>query len=185
MSDQLALPTADAVETFVASLRQRSVPLNTIKSYAHDLRLFVQAVPADLTIVTPEQIQTFLTSDEHHSAATRRRRYSTLCTFYHCLLRHGVADTNPMDRLDPIEQESRESRPLSPLQWAHIHLNGSYHFTDVELEGDFRPLREYHGSRARLAPCLESVERDAGLLQEEEDVLPLQLSLLGEDEKDL
>ncbi len=74
---------------------------------------------------------------------------------------------------------------LSPLQWAHIHLNGSYHFTDVELEGDFRPLREYHGSRARLSPRLESVEIDAGLLQEEEDVLPLQLSLLGEDEKDL
>jgi TnpA family transposase/adenosyl cobinamide kinase/adenosyl cobinamide phosphate guanylyltransferase len=73
---------------------------------------------------------------------------------------------------------------LSPLQWAHIHLNGSYHFTDVELEGDFRPLREYHGSRARLAPRVESVERDAVLLQEEEDVLPLQLSLLGEDEKD-
>ncbi len=73
---------------------------------------------------------------------------------------------------------------LSPLQWAHIHLNGSYHFTDVELEGDFRPLREYHGSRARPAPRLESVEIDAGLLQEEEDMLPLQLSLLGEDEKD-
>ena len=68
MSDQLALPTAHAVETFVASLRQRALPLNTIKSYAHDLRLFVQAVPADLTVVTPEQIQTFLTSDEHHSA---------------------------------------------------------------------------------------------------------------------
>ncbi len=114
MPDQPALPLADAVETFVASLRQRSVPLNTIKSYAHDLRLFVQAMPADLTIVTPEQIQTFLTSDEHHSAATRRRRYSTLCTFYHWLLRHDVVDANPMDRLDPIEQESREPRPLSP-----------------------------------------------------------------------
>jgi len=73
---------------------------------------------------------------------------------------------------------------LSPLQWAHIHLNGSYRLTDVELEGDFRPLREYHGSRARPAPRLESVEIDAGLLQEEEDMLPLQLSLLGEDEKD-
>ncbi len=73
---------------------------------------------------------------------------------------------------------------LSPLQWAHIHLNGSYHFTDVELEGDFRPLREYHGSRARLAPRLESVEIDAVLLQEEEDMPPIQLSLLGEDEKD-
>ena len=114
MSDQLAIPTADAVETFVASLRQRSVPLNTIKSYAHDLHLFAQAMSADLTVVTPEQIQLFLTSDEHHSAATRRRRYSTLCTFYHWLLRHGVMDTNPMDRLDPIEQESREPRPLSP-----------------------------------------------------------------------
>jgi site-specific recombinase XerD len=88
MSDQPALPTADAVETFVASLRQRAVPLNTIKSYAHDLRMFVQVVPADLTVVTPEQIQTFLTSDEHHSTATRRRRYSTLCTFYHWLIRH-------------------------------------------------------------------------------------------------
>jgi hypothetical protein len=28
--------TSDAVEVFVASLRQRSVPVNTIKSYAHD-----------------------------------------------------------------------------------------------------------------------------------------------------
>src|SRR6266704_4940641 len=114
MSDQPALPTADAVETFVASLRQRAVPLNTIKSYAHDLRLFVQAMPADLVIVTSEQIQAFLTSDEHHSVATRRRRYSTLCTFYHWLLRHDVVDANPMDRLDPIEQESREPRPLEP-----------------------------------------------------------------------
>ena len=59
MSNQPALPAADAVETFVASLRQRAVPLNTIKSYAHDLRLFVRTVPADLTVVTPEQIQLF------------------------------------------------------------------------------------------------------------------------------
>lgn len=88
MSDQPAIPLVDAVETFVASLRQRAVPLNTIKSYAHDLRLFVQTAPADLTIVTSEQIQVFLTSDASHSTATRRRRYSILCTFYHWLLRH-------------------------------------------------------------------------------------------------
>jgi TnpA family transposase len=36
---------------------------------------------------------------------------------------------------------------LSTLQWAHIHLNGSYHFTDITLKGDFRPLREYQGQR--------------------------------------
>jgi len=71
------------------------------------------------------------------------------------------------------------------LQWTHIHLNGSYHFTDVELEGDFRPLREYHGSRARLAPHLESAETNVVLLQEEEDLLPVQLSLVEEGEKDL
>lgn len=83
MSNQPVVLLADAVETFIASLRQCAVPLNTIKSYAHDLRLFVQAVPADLGIVTAEQIQTFLTSDERHSTATHRRCYSIFCTFYH------------------------------------------------------------------------------------------------------
>jgi site-specific recombinase XerD len=83
MADQSEILTADAVEAFVASLRQRSVPVNTIKSYAHDLRLFVQFVPADLPTVTPETIQEFLASFGHLSAATRRRRDSTLCAFYH------------------------------------------------------------------------------------------------------
>jgi len=64
MSDQDAIPTADAVETFVASLRQHAVPVNTIKSYAHDLHLFAQAAPPDLTVITPEHIQSFLTSDD-------------------------------------------------------------------------------------------------------------------------
>lgn len=114
MSDQSIVPLADAVETFVASLRQRSVPLNTIKSYAHDLHLFVQAMPVDLMRVTPEQIQAFLAQNAQHSTATRRRRYSTLCTFYHWLIRHDILTTNPMDRLDSFEQESREPRPLSP-----------------------------------------------------------------------
>ena len=93
MSDQIDIPIADAIEAFVASLRQRSVPRNTIKSYAHDLRLFVQAVPPDLTVVTPEHIQAFLSRNEQHSAATRRRRYSTLCTFYRWLVRHEVLNT--------------------------------------------------------------------------------------------
>jgi TnpA family transposase len=73
---------------------------------------------------------------------------------------------------------------LSPLQWAHIHLNGSYHFTNLALEGDFRPLREYHGPRARIAPCLRSAETEAVSLLEDEEVIPVQLSLLAEEEKD-
>jgi integrase/recombinase XerD len=113
MSDQPPL-TADAVEVFIVSLRQRSVPVNTIKSYAHDLRLFVQSVPADLPAVTAETIQDFLATFVHLSVATRRRRYSTLCAFYRWLIRHGVIEMNPMERLDPIEHVEREPRPLPP-----------------------------------------------------------------------
>src|SRR5260370_6947697 len=79
MSDQSAIPLADAIETFVASLRQRSVPLNTIKSYAHDLQLFRRAIPDDLSSVTPEHIRLFLPGDDHHSPPPPPRRYSTLC----------------------------------------------------------------------------------------------------------
>jgi hypothetical protein len=32
---------------------------------------------------------------------------------------------------------------LLPILWEHIHLVGSYHFTDIQFEGEFRPLREY------------------------------------------
>lgn len=72
---------------------------------------------------------------------------------------------------------------LSTLQWAHIHLNGSYHFTDIMLKEDFRPLREYHGPHTRLAPGVEQVEAVAASSQEDEEaLLPVQLSLLsGED----
>jgi integrase/recombinase XerD len=114
MPEQSGIPTADAVEVFVASLRQRSVPFNTVKSYAHDLRLFVQAVPADLSVVTPEAIEVFLQGSGQLSAATRRRRYSTLCTFYRWLLRHAIIELNPMERMSAIEQVEREPRPLKP-----------------------------------------------------------------------
>ncbi len=113
MSDQPPL-LADAVETFVASLRQRLVPVNTIKSYAHDLRLFVQAMPTDLPQVSAEAIAEFLATFDHLSIATRRRRYSTLCAFYHWLIRHGVVEINPMEYLDPIQSVEREPRPLHP-----------------------------------------------------------------------
>ncbi len=120
MSDHSTIATADVVESFVASLHQHSVPENTIKSYKHDLHLFVQAVPADLAAVTPEWIQTFLTSNQHHSIATRRRRYGALCTFYRWLLRNQVLNTNPMEHIDAIEEPHREPRPLDPAVVAKI-----------------------------------------------------------------
>jgi TnpA family transposase len=76
---------------------------------------------------------------------------------------------------------------LSTLQWAHIHLNGSYHFTDITLKGDFRPLREYQGPRTPRAdqPAL-SEGADVQPPPEEEEVLdPTQLSLFLEEEQNL
>jgi hypothetical protein len=76
---------------------------------------------------------------------------------------------------------------LSTLQWAHIHLNGSYHFTDITLSGDFRPLREYQGPRLLRSVQPSVAERaDTMLTLEEEELLnPMQLSLFSEEESDL
>jgi integrase/recombinase XerD len=104
----------DAVEQFLASLRSRRAPTNTIKSYAHDLQHFVQAIPADLDEVTASAIATFLDGDGHHSQATQGRRYATLCSFYQWAIRQELVQENPMDRLEPIVQPKREPRPLDP-----------------------------------------------------------------------
>ena len=104
--------TAEAVEQFLASLRARHAPVNTIKAYTHDLRHFLAAVPASLHDVTAPLIQAFLEGDGHHSAATRGRRYATLCAFYHWVVRQELAVSNPMERLDPITSPQREPRPL-------------------------------------------------------------------------
>ncbi len=78
---------------------------------------------------------------------------------------------------------------LSTLQWAHIHLNGSYHFTDITLKEDFRPLRQYQGPRllhSAMSSVSESADADTMPTPEEEEIFtPIQLSLLLEEESDL
>jgi hypothetical protein len=74
---------------------------------------------------------------------------------------------------------------LSPFQWSHIHLNGSYHFTGLALKDDFRPLREYQGPRAYLSPGSGSSETEATVSREEKKAsLPLQLTFLAEEEQE-
>ena len=108
------LTTSEAFDQFLESLRSRRAPTNTIRSYAHDLRHFVQAVPGVLEKVTAPTIQRFHDDDGHHNPATRGWRYATLCTFYHWALSQGLIEDNPIDRLDPIVQPKREPRPLAP-----------------------------------------------------------------------
>ena len=72
---------------------------------------------------------------------------------------------------------------ISPFQWSHMHLNGSYHFTELALESDFRPLREYQGPRASLSADPESGETEAAAVRKEEEASPpLQLSFFTEEE---
>src|SRR6266568_5383268 len=110
----------DAVEQFLASLRSRRAPTNTIKSYAHDLRHFVQAMPADLGEATALAIQAFLDGDGHHSQATQGRRYATLCSFYQWAIRQELVEENAMERLEPVTQPKREPRPLDPEEVVKI-----------------------------------------------------------------
>jgi len=76
---------------------------------------------------------------------------------------------------------------LSTLQWAHIHLNGSYHFTDILLKDDFRPLREYRGSyipRTTQSPPPGNADEEEMLaLEAEEERELFQLSLFQEEER--
>jgi integrase/recombinase XerD len=104
---------SEAVEQFLASLRARRAPANTIKAYAHDLHQVLAAVPTQLSEVTAPLIQAFLDQDDQLSPATRGRRYSTLCAFYHWAVRQELVESNPMERLDPVRPPHREPRPLA------------------------------------------------------------------------
>ncbi len=63
---------------------------------------------------------------------------------------------------------------LSAIQWEHIHLVGAYHFTDMKLEGEFRPLREYQRKRSE-----QEMIQEEGMSDVIGETLPfVQLSLL-------
>jgi hypothetical protein len=76
---------------------------------------------------------------------------------------------------------------LSAIQLEHIHLVGAYHFTDVQLEGEFRPLREYQGKRSEQEKSVRTSQTDEtqegiqgeSMVEVTDEVLPfIQLSLL-------
>ncbi len=64
---------------------------------------------------------------------------------------------------------------LSPLVWKHINLVGSYHFTDVQLEEEFRPLREVEGRLARRTKQSEQSQNNVSTQS-----LPLEVQEMGD-----
>ncbi|MFL5652792.1 MAG: tyrosine-type recombinase/integrase [Ktedonobacteraceae bacterium] len=110
----MELTTSQAVDLFLASLRTRSAPANTIKAYRLDLRQFLKQGPTALSEVTVDVIRAFLDSHEQHKPATRRRHAATLRAFYAWLMQQGLVQSNPMERLESIGQIERLPRPLDP-----------------------------------------------------------------------
>jgi integrase/recombinase XerD len=108
------MTVVEAVEHFVAALRGRQAPANTVKAYASDLHCFILAVPGELAAVDVAAIQAYLETAAGSSTATRRRRYSTLCSFYRWLMRQEFVTINPMDRIEAVEAVTRLPRPLDP-----------------------------------------------------------------------
>ncbi len=86
----MELTTSRAADLFLASLRTRSAPANTIKAYRLDLQQFLKQAPEDLSEVTADVIRVFLDSYEQHKPATRRRHAATLRAFYAWLIQQGA-----------------------------------------------------------------------------------------------
>ena len=80
---------------------------------------------------------------------------------------------------------------LSPILWEHIHLVGSYHFTEFQVEGEFRPLREFDEPLTRDALRSQGereLEEEEMLIIDEElpirqELTALQLTLLPEEKE--
>ena len=106
--------TSQAVDLFLAGLRTRSAPPNTIKAYRLDLQHFLKQAPTDLSEANADVIRAFLDSHEQHKPATCRRHAATLRAFYAWLMQQGMVQSNPMERLEPIGQIERLPRPLDP-----------------------------------------------------------------------
>lgn len=106
------LSLSRAADQFIATLRVRQAPINTVRSYASDLRRFVLVAPDDLLAIDGAVVRSFLESVDGQSPATRRRWDATLRTFYRWALREGLVTVNPMERVDPVKTISRLPRPL-------------------------------------------------------------------------
>ncbi len=105
----MELTTSQAVDLFLASLRTRSAPANTIKAYRLDLRQFLKQGPTALSEVTVDVIRAFLDSHEQHKPATRRRHAATLRAFYAWLMQSSECRAHLILTTCP-----RFSRPSQP-----------------------------------------------------------------------
>ena len=91
-------------------------------------------------------------SDADRSYEAQLNRASALSLVINAIV---VWNTRHFDRAQAKLLEQGEQvddavwQHLSPLAWKHINLIGSYHFSDLQLEEEFRPLRESESWQTR------------------------------------
>src|SRR5262245_42233154 len=59
-------------------------------------------------------------------------------------------------RDNPLLIEDATWKHLSPILWEHVHLVGSYQFSEPQIEGELRPLRSIPLVGKMKAPFLKS-----------------------------
>jgi hypothetical protein len=94
------------------------------------------------------------------------------------------AQTKLLEQVCPVDEGVFQH--LSPLAWKHINLVGSYHFAEVNLQEEFRPLRESERMRKRLEQVSVNQDEETRRLEEQSSESsshsPVQLSFLETSE---
>jgi integrase/recombinase XerD len=123
----------DLVDEFLVFVAARARP-NTVKAYAHDLKIFFSVVAKEPAEVTSRDVLDFITEQRRGragaenvvrisdgsaglSAATIKRRLAAVSAFYGYLVVRGDAgvSTNPVPRGLPTRQRRRNGPKVVPL----------------------------------------------------------------------
>lgn len=134
---QIGHPVVDEFLEFVAG---RARP-NTVRAYAHDLKVFLEVVGKGPGEVTPGDVLAFVSAQRRRragaenvvriadgagglSAATIKRRLAAVSSLYGYLVARGVVAANPVPRGLPTRRSRRELRGV-PLVRAARRLPAS------------------------------------------------------------
>ena len=79
---------------------ERAMSPNTVASYCSDVRCFLESYQISVEKITPEDVESFLSSRSLLSKRSLARLLSSLRSFFKWLVLEGVMTDNPCDRVD-------------------------------------------------------------------------------------
>lgn len=102
----------EEIDIFQTYLEDLGYSNETIRSYTHDIQLFLQylyekkGVEVELESISKQDIAAFLRNHHRHAAKTsRNRRLMTLRTFYKSLIKSEILVYNPANDIDMAKTE--------------------------------------------------------------------------------